>query len=342
MRAREAAIKAMHEVTGPVIAIVLMLCAVFVPIAFLGGLTGELYRQFAVDHLDRRRHLGHRRADADAGAVRADPEARAQAAGPLLQLRSTTGSHRVTGRYADGVAWMMRRGGIGAGAVRRHGGARRRPVADHAGLAGARRGPGLLHRGGDPARRRLAASAPTRWSPKSSTAIKSNPNNDDAIAFTGFDFLGGGFRNNAATIFVTQKHWDERTVPAQALVGELFHEDRAHQGGAGAGLQPAADLRPRQRRRLRALHPEPRRRRREAARRGDAASSWARPARAKLLGRRADAVARQRRRSCTSTSIARRPRRSACRSTRCSTRCRRRSAATTSTTSTSPAAPGRC
>ncbi|HSC01440.1 MAG TPA: efflux RND transporter permease subunit, partial [Burkholderiaceae bacterium] len=48
MAAREAAIKAMREVSGPVIAIVLTLCAVFVPIAFLGGLTGELYRQFAV------------------------------------------------------------------------------------------------------------------------------------------------------------------------------------------------------------------------------------------------------------------------------------------------------
>src|SRR5881296_1477452 len=48
MLAREAAIKAMREVSGPVIAIVLVLCAVFVPIAFLGGLTGELYRQFAV------------------------------------------------------------------------------------------------------------------------------------------------------------------------------------------------------------------------------------------------------------------------------------------------------
>ena len=46
--AKAAAIQAMHEVTGPVIAIVLVLCAVFVPIAFLGGLTGELYRQFAV------------------------------------------------------------------------------------------------------------------------------------------------------------------------------------------------------------------------------------------------------------------------------------------------------
>ena len=45
---REAAIQAMQEVTGPVIAIVLVLCAVFIPVAFLGGLAGELYRQFAV------------------------------------------------------------------------------------------------------------------------------------------------------------------------------------------------------------------------------------------------------------------------------------------------------
>ncbi|MEF2231656.1 MAG: multidrug efflux RND transporter permease subunit [Pseudodesulfovibrio sp.] len=45
---REATIKAMTQVTGPVIAIVLVLSAVFVPVAFLGGMTGQLYRQFAV------------------------------------------------------------------------------------------------------------------------------------------------------------------------------------------------------------------------------------------------------------------------------------------------------
>ena len=45
---KEAAFKAMEEVTGPVIAIVLVLSSVFVPIAFLGGLTGELYKQFAI------------------------------------------------------------------------------------------------------------------------------------------------------------------------------------------------------------------------------------------------------------------------------------------------------
>jgi len=38
----------MEEVTGPVIAIVLVLCAVFVPVGFLGGITGELYKQFAI------------------------------------------------------------------------------------------------------------------------------------------------------------------------------------------------------------------------------------------------------------------------------------------------------
>ncbi|MEI8300085.1 MAG: multidrug efflux RND transporter permease subunit [Chlamydiota bacterium] len=45
---KEAAIKAMQEVTGPVIAIVFVLCAVFIPIAFLGGIAGELYKQFAM------------------------------------------------------------------------------------------------------------------------------------------------------------------------------------------------------------------------------------------------------------------------------------------------------
>ncbi|MFO1454729.1 MAG: multidrug efflux RND transporter permease subunit [Steroidobacteraceae bacterium] len=45
---REAAHRAMSEVSGPIIAIGLVLTAVFVPIAFLDGITGQFYRQFAV------------------------------------------------------------------------------------------------------------------------------------------------------------------------------------------------------------------------------------------------------------------------------------------------------
>jgi multidrug efflux pump len=44
----DATIRAMTEVTSPIIAITLVLCAVFVPIAFISGLTGQFYRQFAL------------------------------------------------------------------------------------------------------------------------------------------------------------------------------------------------------------------------------------------------------------------------------------------------------
>lgn len=48
LSARDATIQAMKEVSGPIIAIALVLCAVFVPIAFVSGLTGQFYRQFAL------------------------------------------------------------------------------------------------------------------------------------------------------------------------------------------------------------------------------------------------------------------------------------------------------
>ncbi len=48
LSAKEATKVAMSEVSGPVIAIVFVLCAVFIPTAFLGGTVGQLYKQFAI------------------------------------------------------------------------------------------------------------------------------------------------------------------------------------------------------------------------------------------------------------------------------------------------------
>lgn len=45
---RDAAKRAMDEISGPIVATTLVLCAVFVPVGFLGGITGQLYRQFAL------------------------------------------------------------------------------------------------------------------------------------------------------------------------------------------------------------------------------------------------------------------------------------------------------
>ena len=48
MEPKEATLKAMEEVSGPVVAIALILSAVFVPVGFMGGITGRLYQQFAI------------------------------------------------------------------------------------------------------------------------------------------------------------------------------------------------------------------------------------------------------------------------------------------------------
>jgi hydrophobe/amphiphile efflux-1 (HAE1) family protein len=48
MSPRDATLKAMEEVSGPVVAIASILAAVFIPVAFLGGISGQIYRQFAL------------------------------------------------------------------------------------------------------------------------------------------------------------------------------------------------------------------------------------------------------------------------------------------------------
>ena len=103
LSAREAAIKAMKEVTGPVIAIVLVLCAVFVPIAFLGGLTGELYRQFAVTISIAVVISGIVALTLTPVALRAHAQARAQAAGAFLPLVQRL--VRTRHRRATPMAW---------------------------------------------------------------------------------------------------------------------------------------------------------------------------------------------------------------------------------------------
>src|SRR5262245_20332679 len=152
---RDAAVKAMREVTSPIIAIVLVLCAVFIPIAFLGGLTGELYRQFAVT-------ISIAVVISGFVALTLTPALCAIVLRPTHGRRServfgwfNRGFAKVTDRYESGVAWMIRRGGI-ALALRRHGGGHGVPVAHHAGLARSGRGSGLVLRARDPARRRVA------------------------------------------------------------------------------------------------------------------------------------------------------------------------------------------
>jgi HAE1 family hydrophobic/amphiphilic exporter-1/multidrug efflux pump len=217
---REAAIKAMREVTSPIIAIVLVLCAVFVPIAFLGGLTGELYRQFAVT-------ISMAVVISGIVALTLTPSLCVIVLKPEKRKERgffawfNRGFARTTDHYESGVAWMIRRGGIG--------------LALFAIMVGAavwlwRITPGSLVPDEDQGFYIAAVILPDgatlertdKVVGEVNKAIASNPNNLDVVAFTGFDFLGGGFRNNAATIFVTQKPWSERKVATPQVVGDFF------------------------------------------------------------------------------------------------------------------------
>ena len=220
LSAREAALKAMKEVTGPVIAIVLVLVSVFVPIAFLGGLTGELYRQFSVTISIAVVISGFIALTMTPALCVVVLQGQKRAPGKFFVWFNDTFA-RITHRYTSGVLWMIKRGAIG--------------VILFAGMVAITAGlwkitPGSLVPDEDQGYYIAAVFLPEGSSLQRTdkvmkevlAAIQSNPANEHVVAFTGFDFLGGGYKNSAATIFVTQKHWDERKVSVKELVGEFF------------------------------------------------------------------------------------------------------------------------
>ncbi|MGQ0509651.1 MAG: efflux RND transporter permease subunit [Betaproteobacteria bacterium] len=237
---REAAIKAMREVTSPIIAIVLVLCAVFIPIAFLGGLTGELYRQFAVT-------ISIAVVISGFVALTLTPSLCAivlkdgvkRAPGGFFGWFNRVFS-RTTDRYENGVARMIRRGGIS--------------LVLFAGMVALtvvlwRATPGSLVPDEDQGWYFAPVILPDgatlertdRMVDEVTQAIRSNPFNEHVMAFTGFDFAGGFvFRENAATIFVTQKHWDERPMPVGALVGEFYGKTGHIKEGLAIAFPPPA------------------------------------------------------------------------------------------------------
>ena len=76
LSAKDATEAAMKEVQGPIIATTAVLASIFIPVAFIGGVTGVLYKQFAVTITISVVISAFRRPDLDAGLMRCSPEAR--------------------------------------------------------------------------------------------------------------------------------------------------------------------------------------------------------------------------------------------------------------------------
>ena len=218
---KEAAIESMREVTGAIIAIELVLVSVFIPVAFLGGLAGKLYQQFAVTVAT---------AVVISGIV-------ALTLTPALCALLLKPQHKEPALFRPfnrAFAWLTRtlprrrQAGVAAG--------RRRRCSIFVAVIGLS---GLLFKvvpgsfvpsedqgyifGVDhPSRRRDASAHAARSAPSCRRWSRENPAVEHMFVVTGFDLIGGGNKTNAATTFIPLKPWDERKETAEEVTRDVF------------------------------------------------------------------------------------------------------------------------
>jgi len=234
----EAALEAMREVSGAVVAIVLVLCAVFIPVAFLGGIAGALYRQFAVT-------LTFAVVISGFIALTLTPA--------LCAIMMRKGEHesRIFRPFNVGFSWVTHQFLQAVQVLLRH------PVFSLIGFI-------LL----------LAACVflfmrvPTSFVPTEDQGyifgnvqlpdgatlertrrmagdlgkiVQAHPGVQNTMVINGFDLLGGGNKTNAATMFIPLKHWDQRAdMPAAAVARDIVAKGSQLREGMAIAFNPAA------------------------------------------------------------------------------------------------------
>ncbi len=210
---RKAAIKAMGEVTGPVIAIVLVLCAVFIPVAFMGGLVGQMYKQFAVT-------IAISVVLSGLVALTLTPALCALILKPghqepMLPFRLFNRFfERVTAGYSWGVRFFLKRVAVG--------------LIIFACIIGGmaylfQKVPGSLLPDEDQGFVFGVAVLPSAASLSRTSAvvdqasenIRKLPAVEHVFGVSGFDLLSGGLKTSAGMMFIMLKDWKQRTTAAE-------------------------------------------------------------------------------------------------------------------------------
>ncbi|WP_374423655.1 efflux RND transporter permease subunit [Chromobacterium sp.] len=238
--AKEAAVLAMQEVSGALVAIVLVLCAVFLPVAFMGGMTGVMYQQFAVT-------IAMSVIISGIVALTLTPA--------LCALLLKPGHHqpprffrwfnhvfeRITSRYVSGVSFLNRRVGVACGLI---------AIVLAATVGLYQKVPGSLVPNEDMgtlfANTALPDAAALTRTAKATAEFDrlmlANPNVENVTTFTGFDILSGSKQTNRGTSFITLKDWDQRKgkgEDAASVAAEFNRLGRSLQAGVMSAFSPA-------------------------------------------------------------------------------------------------------
>jgi multidrug efflux pump len=231
----KAAIKSMEQVSAAVVAIVLVLCAVFVPVAFMGGIAGELYRQFAVTVTIAVVISG-------VVALTLTPALCAIILNPKsihskFFDRFNSGFNKLTHFYIKVVNGTLSHRLIGGvvfvGIVItsiflfKYTPTSFVPSEDQGYVITAV----MLPDG-------ATISRTSKTTEAVRSAIASDPASAFQFAVNGYDLIGGGNKSNAATMFVRLKDWAERESSASDIVKKLFGIGMMQPDGLAIAFNP--------------------------------------------------------------------------------------------------------
>jgi len=234
-----AAIEAMREVSKAVIGIVLVLCAVFIPVAFMGGIAGQLYRQFAVT-------VAIAVVLSGVVALTLTPALCALLLKP--HHGGVTRLERIFAPFNQALDWITRNF---LGTVRFS--LKRRLVALCAFglmLVGAtflfRSVPGSFVPDEDQGYIFASIVLPDgatlsrteRMTEQLRQMNADNPAIESFFTINGYDMIGGGAKSNSATVFILMKNWEERQQTAQQLVEKINELGLQFKDGMGVAFNP--------------------------------------------------------------------------------------------------------
>lgn len=211
---REAALKAMEELQGPVIGEVLVLMAVFIPTAFIGGITGQLYKQFALT-------IAISTAFSGVNALTLTPALCA-----LFLKRSNPKFivykwfNKIFGKFLDiyraSIGKMLKHPYAALGSFM---------VIALLGFWGLTKWPSSYIPSEDMGYFMTSVQLPSGASLDRTEKVVNEvekqilelPEVEEVIAISGFSFMGGGATSNGGSLFVILKPWEERTKKDESV-----------------------------------------------------------------------------------------------------------------------------
>ncbi len=237
LSAIKAAVKSMEQVSAAVVAIVLVLCAVFVPVAFLGGIAGEMYKQFAVTVAVAVVISGVvaltltpalcaillKKTHGESAFFKAFNRMFTRITHVYTGVVNLTLHHRIIGTFvfAAIIATVVVLLRVIPGSFV--------PPEDQGYVISA-----VIMPDGATLSRTSQTTENVR------AAIAQDPAVAHEFAVNGFDLIGGGNKTSAATMFVRLKDWSERKTTADDIVKKLFGIGMQQPDGMAIAFNPPA------------------------------------------------------------------------------------------------------